>query len=79
MIKICIKALYFSQDDNVSSYGDNSTQGYDMTDIFSETAVGSQPTNDLENKTSDFLGNLVAAPDKVGNTLIITSMIACNL
>ncbi|MPC43680.1 Condensin complex subunit 2 [Portunus trituberculatus] len=56
---------FCAQDDNVSCYGDSSTQGYDMTDIFSETAVGSQPTNDLEIKASDFLGNLVAAPDKV--------------
>ncbi|XP_063848247.1 condensin complex subunit 2-like [Scylla paramamosain] len=56
---------FCAQDDNVSGYGDSSTPGYDMTDIFSETAVGSQPTNDLENKASDFLGNLVAAPDKI--------------
>lgn len=38
-----------------------------MTDLFSETALGSRPTSgdDLENKTLDFLGNLVVAPDKV--------------
>lgn len=58
---------FCAQDDNVSVYGEASTAGYDVTDLFSETAIGSQTTvgDDLENKTSDFLGNLVAAPDKV--------------
>lgn len=53
---------FCAQDDSVSGYGDSSAAGYDMTDIFSETVVSSQP---LGNKASDFLGNLVAAPDKV--------------
>ncbi|KAG0718877.1 Condensin complex subunit 2 [Chionoecetes opilio] len=55
---------FCAQEDSVSGYGDASTPGYDVTDIFSETVADSQTTS-CGDKTSNFLGNLVAAPDKV--------------
>lgn len=64
--------MLFFQDDNASLYGEASTVGYDVTDLFSETAVGTQATRetDLEKKTSDFLGDLIAAPDKVSTAVV---------
>ncbi|XP_045608820.1 condensin complex subunit 2 [Procambarus clarkii] len=59
-------------DDGASGYGDNSVPGYDMTELFSQTVVGSQPLNgeDAENRASDFLENLVTAPNKVAKITI---------
>ncbi|XP_042893059.1 condensin complex subunit 2-like [Penaeus japonicus] len=53
-------------DDGASGYGDH-TAGYDMTDLFSQTVMGSQPATgeDPDNKGMHFLDNLVAAPNRV--------------
>ncbi|XP_042215327.1 condensin complex subunit 2-like [Homarus americanus] len=47
--------------------GENLGGGYDITENFSQTIIGSQPLTGEEasNKTSDFLENMVAAPNKV--------------
>lgn len=59
--------MTFQQDDGASGYGDH-TAGYDMTDLFSQTVMGSQPATgeDPDNKGMHFLDNLVAAPNRVG-------------
>nr|XP_027217648.1 condensin complex subunit 2-like [Penaeus vannamei] len=53
-------------DDGASGYGDH-TVGYDLTEIFSQTVMGSQPAagEDPDNKGMHFLDNLVAAPNRV--------------
>ncbi|KAK4308688.1 hypothetical protein Pmani_019639 [Petrolisthes manimaculis] len=58
-------------DDAGSGYGDNTAPGYDVTDLFSQTVMGTQPcaTDDPDNVTN-FMDNLVAAPNKVAKLSI---------